>query len=225
MDKTRSHHSAPLPYQHPSSVSLPKTPVSSGVDAELRLLELGLSLDVLEECLSDGSSAYRSTTADHPTSYAGLRMWAETTASLRRNLALLDWESEDVSNVPLVVNRTSGRALIVTAGDGAAGDERYRPQVRYERRDIIQRLVNGELDSLFRPGRRPDWEVWFLLHNVSHYSMSAELARPTGVSSDGLVSDWAERILLPPEKHEIVPSETIDMVPPEVSIDVQRRSG
>lgn len=190
--------------------------------AHLRLVELGLAMEPLTESISDGASAFRSVTPFHPVSYAGQRMWAETTASLGRALGPHGWEPESLNNVAMVVHRKFGRAIIVTAGSHGVGNERYSPQVRYEREEVIQRLVNGELDSLFSPERPPKWEVWFLLHDVSIHRHDAELARPQGISGSGLVTTWIERILLPTTSDGEIVGPT-NVTPPEIAINVQRR--
>ena len=110
------------------------------------------------------------------------------------------WDAETVAGVDLCVNRTLGTAIIVAAGDPATGDERYRPQFRYDHPGVIRSIVEGHMDTLFdSPRARPIWEVWFLLHHLTTVSVRAEVSRPSSINSSGFVSEWLERILLPEE--------------------------
>jgi hypothetical protein len=69
--------------------------------------------------------------------------------------------------------------------------------VVYKRGDVVQRLVNGSLDTLFTVGRRPRWEVWFLLHHLESDGCAVELSRPAFIDPDGRVAGWHTRLLLP----------------------------
>ena len=154
-------------------------------------------------------------------------MWGETVASLAFGLNRYGWERENYAGVDLVVERRRGFALLVTAGDAAAGDERYNPQVRYERREMIQELVNGHFDTLWGSADRPEWQVWFLLHCLTSAALRAELSRPAWVGQGGFVTGWVERVLLP-EMGFAGPDPATrgdGAAPPEVDVEVQRRTG
>lgn len=168
---------------------MPRTPIFTGAAADARVQQLGIpQTSLLAEALRDGASGARATTSAHPRAYPGQRMWGESTASLRIGLASSGWMTENFCGVDLTTDPRSGVALIVTAGDAATGDERYDPQVRYERRDVIQGLVNGHLDTLWSAAERPQWEVWFLLHRLTNQSLRAELSRPLAIGGGGWVS-------------------------------------
>ena len=157
-------------------------------------------------------------------------MWGETTASLAFLGQDAGWEHENFLGVDLVTNHVEGMAVIVTAGDSATGLETYAPQVRYERKDVTTRLVNGELDNLWDASRgRADWELWFLLHCLERgeFAVPAELSRPVGIGANGLVNGWAERILVPDFLEDDGPAagaETED-APVAPVVNVQRRAG
>lgn len=173
--------------------------VVKGEQAKLRLRELGFHEPrLVRDSLQDGVSAYRAgSTPYHPDAYGGDRMWGETVAALGVYTHGHGWERMKVLGVDLLVNKETGIAVIVTAGDSATGREDVSPNVRYRREQVITRLVNGSEDSLFDAGERPEWIVYFLLHNVTKERIvHAELSRPR-VLVKGFVPNWTERILIP----------------------------
>ncbi len=180
-----------------SQSSIPRVPVHVGPGADARLRHLGIpGPDPLLAALRDGASAARATTELHPRSYQGQRMWAETHASLVANLRPHGWISQEFMGGNLVAYAELGVALIVTAGSSATSYEDYLPQVRYERQEVVSGLVNGHADTLFRSRERPEWAIWFLLHHLSATGVQAELSKPTGISAQGWVANWDERIVL-----------------------------
>jgi hypothetical protein len=198
-----------------------------GDPAEARLEELGLpGSGVLVGAVLYGAAAARSTTDNHPAPYRGYRMWAEATAYLRFELPA-PWEPVTDSGVELVASRPDGIAIVVTKGNAATASRTIEPQAHYERGDAVQRLVNGSLDSLFDEGRRPEWQVWFLLHFLLPESCPAELSRPIALDATGAVTGWVERILLPtddPGVGERRPAATPDRPVPDIEVPVTRRA-
>lgn len=174
--------------------------VHQGPDAIVRLAQLGFRQpSVVRSALQDGASSARAaSTTMHPPSYAGVRMWGETTAALGFLAQLFGFEHEVVHGVDFVANHAKGVVVIVTAGDNATGFPSFDPQVRYPRKDVTAEIINGGLDRLWDSGR-PDWQVWLLLHFLDRGDpiVPAELSRPTGVVRGGLVRSWEERIIVP----------------------------
>jgi hypothetical protein len=209
--------------------AIPVAPVFVGSAAEIRLQKLGMpGTEVLVDALQDGASGARATTENHPVAYRGQRMWGETVASLREGLKGHGWDGEYLSGVDLVRHRSSGVAVVVTAGDSATGLPNYRPQVRYERCGVVQALVNGGYDTLWEAAKRPEWEVWFLLHRLDGLSLQAELSLPAEIGTNGWVTGWAERVLLPHTsfgrgRGSSVPGDNTG--PARVDVEVQRRVG
>ena len=208
--------------------SIPAAKIHLDHGAEARVQQLGLpGVAALADALHDGASGARATTAIHPRAYRGQRMWGETVASLRQGLEANGWEGENFHGVDLVVDRRLGTALVVTAGDSATGRAGYVPQVRYERKEVIQKLVNGGYDTLWDAEVRPEWEVWFLLHHLDADGLQAELSLPTEIAASGRVRGWVERILLPDTAFG-GPGSTgrrVDEGPPAIDVEVQRRAG
>lgn len=155
-------------------------------------------------------------------------MWGEAVASLGSRLTRgHGWERRVLLGVELVTEPDRGTALVVVAGDAATGSPSYIPQVRYERREVTQGLVNGYFDPLWESETRREWEIWFLLHHLGVATLTGELSRPIGLTRSGLVTTWAERVLLPntmfggrdPQWRRG------DGTPPQVDVSVHRRVG
>jgi hypothetical protein len=197
--------------------------VSIGEQAVADLQQLGFRpASLIREALQDGASASRAVaTPAHPATYPGTRMWAETSASLAILGRHLGWEPEGFRGVDLVVNHRHAQAVIVTAGNGATGDERYVPQVRYERTDVISGVINGSIETLWDSQRGPeDWTVWFLLHNLMSGDpvVPAELSLPARVLPDGMVATWTKRIIIPRFDHQDEVAEREEPLTPTVRV-------
>lgn len=212
-----------------STVPLNKrTIIHQGPAADIRLHQLGIpGARPIALATHDGAAGARAATSYHPKSYAGQRMWGDTTAALRIYLEPVGWEPLHFMGVDLVLDRARGVAIIVTAGDAATGDDRYTPGVRYERREVIQGLINGYAATLFDAQQPPQWDVWFLLHYLTRTELRGELSKPVGISRTGHVSGWFERILLPvtpfgpgSRRQRREPTAV-----PAVNVGVQRRAG
>lgn len=206
--------------------AVPKVPVHTGVVADVRLQQLGIpGPQPLLTALNDGASCARATTGRHPAAYRGQRMWGETVASLRVALASQGWMAENFKGVDLVLEPRRGVALVVTAGDPAVGDQRYSPQVRYERREVMKAMVNNSAPTLWGDDDPLRWEVWFLLHHLTSRALEAELSRASVLTSDGGVAAWMERILLPQTTFGPTPKRRPEVgAPPAIEVDVQRRA-
>jgi hypothetical protein len=184
-----------------SQPSIPqwRSVIHTGTQAEVRVRQLGIpGAALIAQALHAGASGARAAMGRyHAAAYAGDRMWGESHAEFGRLLDPHGWESDRIFGVDLVLHRVHGMAVIVTAGDSAAGHPTMpSPKVRYPRKKAIQMLVNGEADSLFGHAPRPVWSVWFLLHHVSATSLSAELSRPAKIAGDGSVNGWIERVMI-----------------------------
>lgn len=179
-----------------------RTRIVTGASAEAELDRLALPGDIVRDGIEHGAGTARAaSTSDYPRTYAGIRMWSETGAAIINQAYALGWEREHCGGVAPLVNRTLGLAIIVTAGDGCTGDERYDPDVRYERPELVRAIVRGELNTLLSPAPE-DWDVYFLLHYVGDQDpergfVPAELSRPEGLDGEGRVTRWRTRILIP----------------------------
>ena len=136
---------------------------------------------------------------------------------------------ENVSGVELVWNVRRGVAVIATSGDGATGNPGYVPQVRYDRQEVTQKLVDGWFDTLWGSlEERPHWCVYFLLHALNKEgSVPAELSKPKTLSRAGWVEGWDQRIIIPETTDADEGRRAVAPIEPSIELDIAvvRRAG
>ena len=188
----------------------PPERIYEGTDAEARLGQLGLTIDLLHRALEDGDNAARQATQFHPVTAAGLFRWLNTVESLRRNLTLGGWESIDVRNAPRITSPDGATILTVAGGNQAVGHPELELQFARERGDATVRAVAINFyiqDRLPFPAladmsaeQDPPGSTWFLMYHRLHTTdeLLCELARPVQMTDSGLAKQWAERVILPP---------------------------
>ena len=185
--------------------------VLGGQPAEQRLRELGLSVPLLHGAVEDGDEGRRQCTPYHPRQAEGQRMWSDTTAGLRRRCLSLNagFAIDRTDNFETTVHKDKGLAIAVMGGDEFTGYRGGRdPRVRRKRGPVTHKRVTANhlgMEPLFSYGPRGDaageltsWRTWILLVRATDDLLYLELSQPIGFSDSGLVSDWIERILLPP---------------------------
>lgn len=210
--------------------------ILTGALAEAQLERLGLPGGIVRDAVEHGAGAARSvSTSEYPKNHAGVRMWAETGAAIVSQAYEFGWERERCGGVEPLVNRMLGVAILVTAGDGCTGEDRYNPHARYERPDLVRGIVRGGLNTLLSPAREDDWEIYFLLHHLDHQRdlergyVAAELSAPLDITDDGRVTEWHTRIMIPagtPDDGEparvTAPSPVTE--PPSPAVTIRRRA-
>lgn len=180
-------------------------------DAEARLKNFGLTVEMITRSIESGDTARRKVMQPvYPATYAGVTMWAETLAELRRQLLKCrdGYDIGRTENYETVYSTDRSIAFAVHSGDSSTGingdrDPRLtRPKgvktkqrVEYNSRDTQLTLI--ELPSQKLP---PDeaCETWFLLLKTTRDEIRLELSCPKSIDADGIVGGWHERILLPP---------------------------
>lgn len=181
----------------------PTTRLITGAEAQAKLAQLGFREGIVRDAIEVAAGRGRSViTSFYPRTYAGYSMWAETVGQLAQLGEDAGWGREHCRGVEPVVNHERGRAVIVVAGDGATASEHYEPQVRQDRGDVFQDILSGGLENLLDPAPVGPWEIWFLLHNThapgaDENPVPAELSRPLGLDSEGYVTNWDTRIVIP----------------------------
>ncbi|MET9107021.1 hypothetical protein [Streptomyces zhihengii] len=180
-----------------------------------RLAELGLSIDKIHKSVTAGDDARsRVTVRFYPRNYPGISMWAETLATLRRELikSRQGWEIGQTGNYETVYSAVRQLAFAVVAGDrytGIAGkrDPRLtrkrgpKTKERIDRNSKIfeQIALEFDLPELANP-LPPDeaCSTWFLVIHADDDHIRMEVSLPVEVREDGLVGEWVERILIDP---------------------------
>ncbi len=194
--------------------------ISQGPAAIARLAELGLT------ATCSGGPASRQVTADgarrsppqYPRNYASIVAWAETLAELRQLLIRLQvgWQINNFANYETVFLPERRVSIAVAGGNKATGQDGVGPLKLARKRGpmttdrVKKNAVNGQLafslGERFEPKAKAKKNepadigclTWFLVIYAATDEIRLELALPFSVGSDGLVSGWIERILLPP---------------------------
>jgi hypothetical protein len=212
----------------PSSILLD----SDGVP---RLGELGLTADVLRECVRIGYGHAAGCTDHDPRSLPGTLAWGKGTGNLRDALKLEGWTANSNANFETVVHPENLCALALAAGTSQTGrSEAPPPRTKTPRGPATSRAVAANRQLSFA-GQHPafgdegvddDRETWLLLHfyDATAGEIRLELARPDEMAGKQ-VTGWSERIIL-----ESVPFSTdFDLSiqedeDGEIDVDVRRRA-
>jgi len=199
--------------------------------ANHRLLELGLSPEILVRAVTEGQLAHSNCTENDPRIFSGLAVWARMNRSLREQLIPLGWTKGEKRGQPITLSPEKDVAIVVFSGDDATGCPDRIPQPRNPKGTATLAAVemNKQQLILFPEYRHegkatPDRLTWVLLFARDKDFVRCELSLPSAVEKDGTVMTWAERIILPAITlgDELVVSETSDE--PPVDVEVIRKS-
>ena len=181
-------------------------------DAENRLKELGLSFPVMETAMRAGLRAYVESTDDDPSVLRGLLLVGKTVRSLREQLKPHGWRRESTRNLELTVQTDGPVKLMVTRGTAATGDPKGRPETKRERgQAVVDELREQgtddttptlpgleDMESQRGPNPSSSGSRWILLYHRDGNTLNAELSSPFAVDLGARISQWRERIILPP---------------------------
>ncbi|WP_354641309.1 hypothetical protein [Kitasatospora camelliae] len=200
--------------QQPEQSPARRSKVVPPEQADARLAQWGLSVEQIHQSVIAGDDARsRVSSRYYPRNYAGITMWAETLAGLRRQLLKIrrGWRIGSTSNYETVYSIEREVAFAVVSGDTYTGiDGRRDPKLTRKRgpktKERVRRnAVIGQLAfDLEIPGAREELpadeacSTWFLVIHPDEDKVRVELSLPVRVGDDGLVGEWIERILLPP---------------------------
>lgn len=183
-----------------------------GTDSQITLEDFDLNRDHLHQAARAGVVAALNITPYHPVTARGFVQWADTVASLRKQLSELGWELTDHQNSPRVITPDKHRSIMVAAGDKNTGRKGKPPRFA-RRRGPATRVsveVNGqqtlplrelqeglELNQLrHRNGTAGQPETWVLLYCwvPEERRVHLELSLPSAMDDEGQVTEWAHRI-------------------------------
>jgi hypothetical protein len=164
-------------------------------------------------------------------------MWAETVGELRTQVLNLNkgWRSGTTGNYETSWNPERNIAIAVVGGNPDTGERTLaHPKAARRRGPLTAKRVrrNAVGQMMFDlpefkenpPAEDEDCETWFFLLNARKGLMFSELSLPLSLGSDGRISAWRERIILPSISFEgavVTPLEPDENEPPQVN--VQRR--
>lgn len=175
------------------------------VDVEEALGKLGVPLKVLLEAVQAGYLARISRTANDAPNSAGFYQWNDTLRSLRENMAGRNWGRNDTGNWPTTVHPEKLLAIAVSSGNADTGKEAANPSTKAPKGPRTARAVTINANQAWLPGLGPEEGVapegnlptWLLLFFAGENELRAELSLPVNMDSEGHVSAWRERIILP----------------------------
>lgn len=173
------------------------------------LARLSIEVELVFEALKEGYLEAQQVDSYYPSTAKGFYRWAGTNASLRRKhvRSSKEWQSVDVMNRPLLKNAADGYSITAIGGNEGTGDVNAFPNVRRKRGPATRAAVAQGQIRIQIPGLNigvasparddtPPVGEWFLLYRVVDGTIMAELSYPTDIDKEGLVEDWAVRVLL-----------------------------
>lgn len=189
----------------------PRPLISEAGEVEKRLSDFGMTVEKITNSIEAGDTARRRVAIPvYPATYAGVTMWAETLAELRKQLleARQGYAIGRTGNYETVYSTERRVAFAVNTGDANTGiDGRHEPRLTRpkgaktaERVRRNARNVQLTLIDMPQPELPADeaCETWFLLLRPTADEIRLELSCPRRIGLDGIVDGWHERILLPP---------------------------
>jgi hypothetical protein len=176
--------------------------LADGPSAELRLEELGLSIAVVKEALLTGHGDGRQYGPPYPRFVAGSVAWSGIGVRLIDLLAAKGWEGKEVQGQLRIWSTDLGVTIIPQRGDDNVGiaDPDVVPSQRNKKgpitKEAIERNYAASLFDGLEDEEQPTSEAWILLYAFGEESIRAELSWPDDFSQ-GRVTSWAERIIIP----------------------------
>lgn len=198
--------------------SLPYRRIVLPDDADERLSDFGMTVEIIHRSIGSGDSARRRVMQPvYPSTYPGVTMWAATLASWRKEMLKRqdDYEIGKTRGYETIYCVKRKAAFAVVSGDSYTGIEGPRDPRPTRQKGITttERVgrnkeasavagtpgVQGVLIELPPKKLPPDeaCETWFLLVHPAENEVRIEISRPV-LMQGGLVIGYSERILLPP---------------------------
>ena len=202
-------------------------------DVRDRLAQLGLTPEILDECLRRGQAAWAACTLNHPPIARGFYRWSEMVVGFREEMLRLGWKRCNEGNLPFTVSPDGKVAVAVSSGDEDTGIAKGSPCTNSSKGPRTHKAVTVNQYRLFDqiellpPDLRQfqERETWILLSRLDLEAecLRAELSRPISMNEDGRVDGWAERIIL-----ATVPLSSDDLRLPtedeeEIVVEVEKR--
>jgi hypothetical protein len=196
--------------------------ISDRVDVDVRLRDMGLSVDALAAAVRMGQDARSSCTLNDPPGETGIHGWGRTVRGLRESTLPLGWARFSDDQIHGVINADGTTVIAVATGDAATGRVESDPRTANPKGVKMQAAVkrNSQQLSLFKdpdivPIRKnvtptPKCLVWILVVHEGDNEVYSELSLPDKCGEDERVDSWVERILLPSIPTDPTPRERIE---------------
>jgi hypothetical protein len=187
------------------------TRIYEGVEAENRLIGLGLTRAVLEDVVKQGEYARAEATEHDPLPAGGMDAYRYRVRAFRDAHCPTGWTIVRERGLEFTVSPCGKYAVITRGGDAGVGHADAHPQPAGRVGDTTCDAIDDNSTLLLdanwmnSPTRDADgdtdaWQTWMLLVYRDGDSVWSELSLATGVRETPTgtrVLGWAERILLP----------------------------
>lgn len=192
-------------------------PETDDGDADARLAEYGLSVDLIHQVARPGlSKALNRTRVANPGAQSN-DLYQDTSEQLRLRLSRTGWEPVSVDQQIRTVHPEGKMAIVVASADrvGSMGGDPKRGPITRPKGPATHGAItasfpvstDGMLEIPELPPATPQFQelarkapLWMLLHELTLTGLLLELSQPAGYRPDGRVDKWGPRIVLPPLK-------------------------
>jgi hypothetical protein len=185
------------------------------VEAEAvdRLVELGLSVKLVERVVRRADAEASICTPLDPPIMEGLTRWGRTTRYLREELIPLGWRFDNPRNLARTIHPSGEFAIVATSGDESTGKADAVPTTKYPKGYATIAAVEaneqlaldfGDYSLTTSDGHAVDAGsilTWLMLFHLDEDGYHVELSLPDAIA-EGHITSWAERIILPDFPHD-----------------------
>ncbi|MGX5692484.1 hypothetical protein ACWKWA_04805 [Dermacoccus abyssi] len=197
-------------------------------EAISRLQQMDLTVEQVQRALLRADAEARQSNDLDPPNLGGFSRWGKSVRFLREELLPDGWEYDNSRLFCRTIHPSGEFAIVVSSGDDFAGEfvPGYSPSTKYSKGETVVRAVatNEQLSFDYGIGEdlAPSAEAmitWFLLFRATEEKIYAELSLPSAIDG-GTISDWNERIIVPPIDRETSESYADDLPDDEGGYDV-----
>lgn len=210
-----------------------KTEIIKDEAAIQKLSDMGLTYEILSNAVLEGHLQKQRLSKYAPPLYKGLAPWGHTAIALREQLVNKGWSYNDEFNLNRTIDPKNNFALVISSGNAGVGKLGYNPSTMNKKGELSEVLaeVNNEKQlSLFvvdSPKKRKyniqNMLHWFFLYYNDIDKLWIELATPRALDSNGRISTWFQRIILPPINLLDTGTDTIHIPPVKPLDDIEIR--
>lgn len=173
-----------------------------------RLRNMDLTVDKVHRALLRADAEARQSNDLEPPNLGGINRWGKGVRFLREELLPDGWGFDNSRLFCRTVHPSGEFAIVVSSGDDFVGEfiPGCSPTTKYNKGQTVVRAVVNNEQLAWDFGTDGEREAtpgdaailtWFLLFRVTDDQIYAELSLPSAIDG-GAISDWAERIILPP---------------------------
>jgi hypothetical protein len=176
-------------------------------EAVSRLNELGIRLEWITNSLRRGDAESRSVSLLAPKGFEGVTRWGRAAEAFREQLCERGWTPDDALNIARSISPDGESCVVVTTGSKGTGLDGGEPSTKYPKgagtvASVEQNLMfDFDAADLARLGMArtasPTMRTWLLLFLAEGNKIYAELSLPDGISDEGFICSWRERIIVP----------------------------